>query len=330
MLTNETWLPFHLKESAAYAAFIGELSLDDTSGIGSAVADVARQPLRHRPSGVLLTGESGCGKHNAAYHIVQALSEEAYLPFFLTGKTLSEGADGFSDLTTRLNYLFDHMYDEHQGLCLLLDEPETCEWSTELYSFLGRTALEYAAHIDSFPPLFLILISKEPPVLDALLRKKLLRCECVLPTKAERDRYLAEYGKMIAKTIDLTALSGMMSGCSYADLEQVIDALGFHVDRLGRSPNKAELTAFVKPFLPVPKEENAVANAISHLEAALGNLSFSSAAPVAEKQPFANAETSAQAQPDPSAERVRIEALPPRQLAYELFGEEKTKALLQN
>lgn len=328
MLTNETWLSYHLKESAAYASFIRDLSLDDTSGMGSAVADVARQPLRHRPSGILLTGAAGCGKHNAAYHIIQALSRESYQPFFLTGRTLGEGAEVFSDLTARLNQLFDHMYDEHRGLCLLLDEPDECKWSTELYAFLGRTALEYAAHIDSFQPLFLVLISQKPPALALLLRKKLLRCECILPTQTERDRFLSARGKMIASSIDLSALSAMTDGCSYADLEQVIDTLAFHVDRLGRSPRIDELSTFVKPFLPVRGQENPIVDAILHLESILEHLSFGSV-PVVSKKAELEMDIS-QPQPDPSTERARIEALPPRQLAYELFGEKRTNELLRN
>ena len=70
MKTTKDWLNFHLKESESFQNLILTQNLNDASKLGGALGRMVSRGKTERPSGVLLTGPSGSGKHHAAYHIL--------------------------------------------------------------------------------------------------------------------------------------------------------------------------------------------------------------------------------------------------------------------
>ncbi len=250
MNKTEDWLDSLTQESEAYQDLILNRRLNDASGLGTALTQMIRMGPDERYPGVLLTGPEGAGKHNAAYHVIQALDEEDFAPVFLTGEDLNEVSGEAFVLTDRLNALLARFYDRKQNLCLVLEEPELCTLSRKLYFFLGRTLWRYLSASAEEPALYLILIAEKQPPLPDLLREPLLLCPCSLPDREQREAFLSEKGKTIHNYVSLKRLAELSEGCSYAALLQLVDILGFRIDATDQVPEEEELRRCVRQLLP--------------------------------------------------------------------------------
>lgn len=250
MKTTKDWLEFHLKESERFQNLILNQTLNDASALGGALSRLVLRGKTERPSGVVLSGPSGSGKHHAANHILQALDLEDCAPVFLTGASLAEGVSGFFELAERINALLDEFYDREQGVCIVLEEPDECGYSGQLYPFLGRIAHEYKDNPDELPALFLILIAKEPPVLPSILRDLLLCCACTLPDPEKRRAFIDDRASALKHYVDLNELAEATDGCSYAAIAEVVRSLEFLVDTTDRAPDSETIRRLIREAAP--------------------------------------------------------------------------------
>lgn len=319
--------------------------LNDAGGLGSGLRKLAGWGRTDRPAGVLLTGPRGAGKHNAAWHLLQALDEADWAPVFLTGAGLSEDVKDHWALSERLNALLDCFYERHQSLCMVVEEPDGCIFASQLYDFLGRTAAAYKTYPDGDPELLLILMSEQQPMLTSLLRDQLLACPCDLPTEAQRGAFLDERGRMIRNYVSLKQLAAMTEGCSYADLGRLVEQLGFQIDVSGHAPDEETLKRGIRQLSPAataaaPQSQPsaAVVDVLTRIETALNGLAerlgkIRLSSPEAQQfapQSFVQQNLAAQSAVPQDPDRKSIENLSIRQLTTELFNEDQARELLLN
>lgn len=350
----EEWIGFVLEESERYQNLILNQKLNDAAGLGGAMGKLIRRGRGERPSGVLLTGPSGAGKHNVAWHILQALDEENFAPIFLSGEGLAEFGGDYPALAARLNALFDQFYDRGQSLCLVLEDPEASGLGRQLYAFLGMTLRAYQSYPAEDPALFLILIAAEQPPLPSMLRDELLFCPCALPNLARREAYLNERGKSIRYYVSLKRLAELSEGCSYAALGQLVDMLGFEIDSTDRAPDEETVLSCISYVRPAQKSdtpapaaevrapaqaerENAVAEALHRLESVfadlaekLTNLKLNTTVVQQTQQSVTDVLQKQEAAAPMEPDRKAIEDMKVRDLSTELFGQERLQVLLQN
>ena len=349
MKTTKDWLSFHLKESGSLQNLILNQKLNDASTLGGALSRLVLRGKAERPSGVLLTGPSGSGKHHTAHHILQALDKENCAPVFLTGASLAEGVSGFQEITERINALLDEFYDRKQGLCLVLEEPDKCGYSDQLFPFLGRIAHEYRNNIDELPALFLILIAEEPLSLPSILNDLLLCCVCTLPDPEKRRMFLDDRAKALKTYVDLGQLARLTDGCSYAAIGRIVKRLEFIVDTTDRAPDSKTILRLIHEVSPAIRHEAApeirqktadpVVAVLERLETVFHEISDKLSSlkldgPIAARvENRVVPELREEIVPDTrsnSLDRRDYEDMPVRQLAVELFGEDRADALQQN
>lgn len=341
MRKTEEWLAFLLEESERCQNMVLNRDLNDASGLGRALDRMIRQGRGSRPAGVLLTGPSGAGKHNAAWHVLQALNGEDYAPVFLSGESLSEFRGDYPAAAARLNALMDQFYDRGQGLCLVLEDPERCGFGRQLFSFLGVSLQAYQSYPPGDPGMFLILIADKQPAMPSLLRDQLLFCPCALPDLARREAYLTERGKSIRNYVSLKRLAELTEHCSYTALGQIADLLGFEIDATDRVPDEEAILRCVRQFVPAaePEKPDLVAEALRRLETVFAGLTETISGlklgqPVQQSRTEAVMEkiaTAGQSQElGAMPERESIEELAVSQLSRELFGNDRVQQLLQS
>lgn len=339
MKPTEEWLDFLLKESEQYQNLILDLHLNDAAGVGGMLGQLIRRGRGYRPDGILLTGPTGSGKHNVAWHILQALDEEDCAPVFLTGEALAEFRGDYPALAERLNALLERFYDNKQNLCLVLDEPELGGLGAQLYSFLGMTVRAYQSDSAGAPYLYLILIAEKQPPLGSLLRDMLLLCPCVLPDLEARTAFLTEHGKAIRNIVSLKQIAELTKGCSFADLRQIVDMVDFRSQITGAAPDEEALRYMIRQvsFEDSKPQEDPVAEALHRLEGvftelkdALAKLDFSA---IGESKSVKVEEVVVKPQINTEGvvpDQKSVEEMPVRRLSAELFGEDVVQALLAN
>lgn len=324
----EEWLNQIYKASEFRAQITLEEELDDSFSWGTRLRYLITLPRTERPAGLLLVGPPGCGKRYAASHVVQGMQGRKAGAIFLSGSELSEGCDSFQDLKARLNAVLDRFYDEQAELLLILEEPGDCEYAQELYGFLGITALEYARD-DSLPRLFLVLTFREEPKLPSLLRSRLQRCRLDYPNREERMRFLLVKGKGLRNTLSLDELAEATEGKSYTEIYDIIRNLELITDVEERIPSSQEVRSFLdRQAVAVPAEAGSAGflRGIETLLRELPNrLGTVQADPGRQNQP----ETKPVQAPSP-VDADKIANMPVKQLAADLFGEQRSMALMNN
>ena len=344
MKATKEWLDFLLKESESYQNLILTKKLNDASTLGGALARLISRGKAERPSGVLLTGPHGSGRHHAAFHILQALDRENCAPVFLTGASLTEGISDFSGLADRLNALLDAFYDRNQGLCIVLEKPEACGFSGQLYPFLGKIAHEYRTHSDELPALFMILIAETPPALPSVLQEQLLCCVCTIPDSEKRRAFLDDRAGSLKTYVDLSELAKQTEGCSYTAIDQVVKNLEFLVDVYDRAPEHDTILTLIHQVAPEirPEPVDPIAAALEQIETVfseisgkLSNLRFGEPviSPAKEHKSAIDLFESNESRTDSndlSVDRHHFEEMTIHSLSVELFGEDRVNALLQN
>ncbi len=335
----------------AVAAILAEPP-DDTFGWGATLEQMWREPWR--PSGLLLLGPDGCGKHTAALHMMRVLLEDGY-QYAVFNDEVFDAAGSVSEM---IDWVGAYM-ERGSRLCLVLDQLRDRIGMRRLFSFLGTQLARNRRTESGAYLLFLIVIGSGEPELPAQLRGGLLRCVMAPPSAEFRRVFLAnvlwERFQLELKNFAGDELIGATEGFTYAQLRDLAYQIGLML-RLDASEGVEQyITQLAREQSPLPVREESGAPLAERLcellgllpvllqdmteKAAARNETLVQALSNAVSQikisvPAAGLETVRQTQVEPSAqppildvnrERERIENLPPNELCEELFG-----ALMQN
>ena len=338
----------------AVAAILAEPP-DDTFGWGATLEQMWREPAH--PSGLLLLGPDGCGKHTAALHMMRILMADGYQYAVLNDEVLGM-AGSVAEL---IDWIGAHM---RRGirLCLVLDQLHDRIGERRLLSFLGAQLARNRRAEGGQYLLFLMVIDSREPELPAQLRGSLLRCVMALPNAEFRRAFLAnvlwERFQLELENYAGEELIGATEGFTYAQLRDLAYQIGLML-RLDASEGvEAYITQLAREQAPLPAREEGGAllaerlcELLELLPALLRDMAEEAGARTETLvQGLADAvsririsapavettvvrQTQAQDQPLPAQpqmqdaaefgrrERERIENMPPNELYQELFGE---------
>lgn len=239
------WLEAVQEESAERRLYLECSPPDDSFGWGALLRHKLNVPAAalFRMPGLLLTGESGCGRHTAAAHAVHHLTDpyewaaynEEAKPFEVLWLA-EESLDFVEDFGSKSVYeCLNTLLDAYAGLpiCLVVEFPEQSAFRTELMRHLGRFSCMYTAHAgeECFEaPLFLIVITDDEMCLSRQLRERLHCCRMQLPSYELRLQFLHRHsrGNALDGVIDpasLEALADMTERMNYAQLRDLAQNL---------------------------------------------------------------------------------------------------------
>lgn len=270
------WLEKMERKSSVINSYIEGAAWDDSLGWRGLLKTAWSTPSQ-RPSGLLLVGPEGCGKHTAAAHMHHLLLEDfpeaSRCRFWhLNGGDLQTGAEDFSALENRLDAILTKASaDRLEQVCLVVEQIETMEYRTQLLDYLGEVVCDYRlAERDpsvEAPGLFLILIEREELPLPSLLRQLLRLCRFKLPAREQRMQYLRNTAQDLRSYISLDQLADETERYTMAQLADVTDCIRNHVDLVdGVALNAEELTAILQTQSPEPTERAAQSRIMDFLE----------------------------------------------------------------
>lgn len=246
MKSAKEWVENITKESNDIYNVVMNKRLGDASGMGEMIRKCIVMGKTARPMGLVLSGPAGTGKHTAAYHAIEALEQEGCVPVFLTGSGMAEDISSYADFVECLNAMLDSFYDDGKGLCLVIDEPEEAGFGVRFYSFLGRVANDYRIHPDDLPTLFIILISEKKLLIPSILSDMLLSLVFVLPDIDQRTVFVNERARSIKNYVSLPDLAKYSEGCSFSDLERVIKRLEVIIDTTDCAPEDDKIRMYFR------------------------------------------------------------------------------------
>lgn len=322
----ETWASELQKNSQIFEAYCNSLTADDTSGWGERLK--ALESGGNMPSGLLITGREGTGKHNTAIHMIQILSLKDYRTIYVSGAEMNESA---AFVKAGIGSVLDSFYDANTPLCLVIDNPEECSFITEIFNYLSRTAMEYSLKKGEYPPLFIIIISGSDIAIPSMLKSQLFSCVMSNPIKVER-RMLFE---SLSRFLKIELLVYLTEGMTYGQLINIREGLNAEIDSKGSSFLSDE---GLKNFVESQKAStgSGIKSLYSKLEEFIdkfpemiskirigggGNGSGGGNDPGGWKPDEPTTAT--------PPGRGHYEKMPVRDLANEIFGEERTNALIQ-
>lgn len=328
-----SWLDDTIQHSAFQWEFIQANIPYDPNGWYDIFSASLQEYYTFSGHGILLTGTDNYGKQSAAVQMLRLLTSDAYAyePVFLDGAELASCSA--EQTKARLRSLQDRFYDDRKGLCLVLEGMEDCPIRRELLVFLGQRMCQYRMYSEELTPMALILIDDREADIPALLRGHLRLYRCNLPNRSQRMKYLENIGESLKKYLSLELFATATEGASYAQLQDMISAVGSLIDSqdLVKLPD-AQLTDFLHSQMPPFPEDPAaekICSAIQQLTEQLPQL----LANIPQAQPGTAGKTVGSAVEtaeditsadsfDLKKERKRIEALPSWELAEELFGKD--------
>lgn len=333
----QNWLETTLEDSLIQWDYLRDKRLDDTFGWGAIFAASLMDNPDVSGCGLLLTGPEGCGKHNAALHMMKLLSQQGYEMLFLEGTEL--GALGTGQAVQRLDALLDLFCRENKSLCVCLEGMESCSCRRELLNYWGRTLLNYLMFPEQFRPLFLILIDDGEQDIPALLRDRLRLCRMSLPDQNHRAAFLKRRARSIRNDVSLKVFAQATEGASYGQILDMIGNVQGLLDSREGGVDDEELRRFLAQQMPAPSPEDAswaIARLVQQLveqlprvlqEAAVHTGIPAEISALQANKPVANLAPQNQAD-FVASRRQEIENMPPKQLASELFGEETVNIMI--
>lgn len=338
--TIKAWLDGILRSAAVMESYIDQEELDDSFGWGALLDSMwfSDGGKKLTGSGVLLTGPDGSGKHTAAYHMTKRLLDRGYTHVFLTDEDLDARADGAELAKERLQGLLDQFYDKGQALCMVLELAETFQGIKSALRFLGEALCEYLL-CEDYPPLFVILITSDDLPVPAPLRGRLRLCRMSLPDETRRRTFLENRAEDLRHYVPFDTLLSQTEGMSYAELLDVVGNIRILVDQTDSALSEEETAAFIRGQKLPLKPQAIRVQLLEKAEVLIDTLpqlltDFASKINTAhrEARPASDLSPNPAARPKPenlAGEWERIENLPVRDLANDLFGKEWVVQVLE-
>ncbi|MCD8189407.1 MAG: hypothetical protein LUD78_04180 [Clostridiales bacterium] len=320
---------------------------DDSFGWGALLGKLWNEPADTRPTGLLLTGPEGCGRHAAAAHMVRILHGKEFGSVWLTGDDLLEEGN-VSVAQERLDALLDDFWEKKKGLCLVLEQLEGRTGRKELLNSLGKSLWDYwlARETKSEASrLFLILIDSGRGI-PSLLRERLQRCRMTLPGQQHRRYFLDNNAKDVAGYVDFDDCAEYTEGFTYAQMEDLVRDLRMQVDATEMALSPEELKQMVEEQEEEPPAarrravlEDRLTQMLDKLPELLNQLPAllqamsNGGGSQANRADFSSSQIdlSSQNLENMSEEELRksLEEKDPNLLVAEIFGEEEGKLLIQ-
>lgn len=323
------WLNDILDLSALQWEDIKNRKLDDTFGWGAIFAASMEANPDVSGRGLLLTGPQGCGKHNAAAHMMKLLYTEGYDSVFLDGMELD--SLGLQQAKECLDMLLDHFYDQQKGLCICLDEMAACSCRRQLLTCLGQTLYKYRMYRKELNPIYLILIDEQEDIPN-ILRQSLRLCRMSYPDLARRETFLTSKAKLLRNSVSLHTFAKATEGASYAQLLDMIANVEGLVDSQGNGLADEGLIAFLSNQMPpVTGEESLkkLPELLNKLVEQLPNLASASVVGTVSSQPANQIAAPVNSDQYARDKRKEFEEMKVGDLAADLFGTEGVNEILE-
>lgn len=317
---------------------------DDSCGWGALLRNLWNEDPATRPSGLLLTGPEGCGRHTAAAHMVRFLQEQEFGSVWLSGNDLLAGGT-VSEAKEKLKALLDDFWEQEKGLCLVVEQLEGQPGRKELLSYLGKLLWDYwlAREDGADSRLFLILIDGGRGI-PSLLRERLQRCRMTLPDLEHRRRFLDSH-KDLKSYVPLVDCAACTEGFTYAQLTDLVRDLRMLIDSTDAPVSRAQMEQLVEeqreetPAAQSLRRRAAMEERLMHLAeelpALLKNASFGGGAPVEVHQEQVESLSPQTGAPSPDYDRMTeddqrasVEAQPVNELLADLYGGAEAAKLL--
>lgn len=339
-----SWLENAEQGTAIFYHYATQMELDDSFGWGERLSKMWNiGVLGPPPQGLLLTGPDGCGKHTAAAHMYQILTENhPATALVIDGQSLC--ADGYAAATHRLRYVLDHPQEGNPWF-LILEGLEDCDFRRELFTWLSQALVfEWFLEEKHPKPLFFILIDSIVEDIPSPLRRYLRLCRMALPSADRRRAYFT--GLFPAPTFNFDLLVQETDGLTYAQLVDVAQNLKCALYCLPDGQMlDGELQDFLNDQYPVPAAQEPLRSlaesarmfveSLPELMTHMGTAVMSAPIP----QPIAQPASQPIAQPnttdpmDEAAQKLafqkQTEEMPVPDLVLDLFGTERLNAIRQ-
>lgn len=239
-LSPGVWLQRLLRKSAAFEKiFFRERRIDDTCGWGRLLSGALKYG-EDIPSGFLLSGPRGSGRHSSAKIAARSLIEEEEngLGFVcLTGTLLSEKISAETDVLDRIEALMEYFSsdDSEKGPCFLIEKMESCACRADVEDLL---ALRIGEFREWEIPVFAFYIADNEKDVSAILRAELRSCVLNLPDVAMRLDFLQNQaedieGKLFGIGLDLKKIAEKTEGFNFTQMRDLVYFVGLWIEKYG-------------------------------------------------------------------------------------------------
>lgn len=214
------WLGRCKQNTDAVVRGVSRGELDDSFGWGAMLEAMWKRS--DRPSGLLLTGQAGCGKHMAQAHMLRLLMNDGYDVLIISDDVFEEGVRG-----AEVSEVLEQQLGRGKKLCIVLDQ--LTKVRDALVSCCGRMlASEGNA-------LFVILLEETAGRIPSMLRDKLLRCHMNLPAAENRWAFMEGYLKRcfdlkLQDFVNEETMNAHTKGFTYAQLKDLTYNIGITLE----------------------------------------------------------------------------------------------------
>lgn len=215
--TIPEWLRLCGENTAATLNQVRRGEIDDSFGWGAVLEAMWKRP--DHPSGLLLTGQEGCGKHTAQAHMLRLLLNDGYEVLIISDDVFPENPSGTAEI-------LEQYLSKKQKICVVLDQ--LTQTRRNFVSCCGRM-------MERVKDMFLILLEQEPDWMPSTLRSRLLRCHMNLPAAENRWEFMKGYleqcfGLQLRYYVKEEQLNPKTAGFTYAQLKDLTYNMGLMIE----------------------------------------------------------------------------------------------------